>query len=67
LAVIILLAVSSFDLLCARVIKPSVKRFRPSHELEDARLLVGKGGKYGFPSNHAANIAAAMTLLILFY
>lgn len=66
-AIIILLAVSSSDLVCARAIKPSVKRLRPSHELKDARLLIGKGGKYGFPSNHAANITAAMTLLILFY
>ena len=66
-SIILLLSVSSSDLICARIIKPSVKRLRPSHSLENSRLLVKKGGKYGFPSNHAANITTAMSVLIFFY
>jgi len=71
-SIILILSVSSSDLICARIIKPSVKRLRPSYSLpkycrENARLLVKKGGKYGFPSNHAANISTAMAVLIFFY
>ena len=66
-AVIILIATGSSDAICYRVIKPTVKRIRPSHQFADARLLVGKGGKYSFPSNHAANITTAMCLLAYFF
>lgn len=66
-ALLILVAVGSSDLICARLLKPTFKRLRPSHALEDVQLLVKKGGKYGFPSNHAANITAAMSVLIYFY
>jgi len=66
-AILLLLAVSTTDPVCYRVLKPTFKRIRPSRSLEDVRLLVGRGGKYGFPSNHAANITAAMAVLIYFF
>ena len=41
---------------------------RPSHELIDGiRLLVPRGGKYGFVSSHAANMFAAATIFGYFY
>jgi undecaprenyl-diphosphatase len=64
---LLVLAVGSTDLFCFRVLKPLVRRPRPSHVLEDARVLGGKRGRKGFPSNHAANITAAMTILAYFY
>jgi len=66
-ALLLILAVATSDPVCYRIIKPTVKRIRPSHQFQDARLLVGKGGRYSFPSNHAANIAAAMTILSFFF
>ena len=66
-AVLILIATGSSDAICYRLIKPTVKRIRPSHQFENARLLVGKGGKYSFPSNHAANITTAMCVLAYFF
>lgn len=60
---VMMIAVVMTDILCAQVIKPLAGRLRPSHAgLEQLNLLVGKGGQYGFVSNHAANsFAAAMT------
>lgn len=66
-ALLLLLTVATTDPVCYRVLKPTFKRIRPSRSLEDVRLLVGRGGKYGFPSNHAANITGAMLILLYFY
>jgi undecaprenyl-diphosphatase len=66
-AVILLLAVGSADWISARIIKPEAGRLRPCHELENVRLLVSCGGKYGFPSSHAANTFAAAVTLAFFY
>ena len=52
------LAVGLSDLICAQLLKPFFARPRPSIALEGVRLLVGKKSGYGFPSNHAANMAA---------
>ncbi len=65
--VLIILTIATVDPLCTRVLKPTFKRLRPSHELSDVRLIGKKGGKYGFPSNHAANVAGAMLILAYFY
>jgi len=65
--IIALLVVGQTDLLCGKVLKPLVHRPRPSYVLTDARLLVGKGGVEGFPSNHAANTMALMTVFAYFY
>jgi len=66
-AILLLLTVATTDPVCYRILKPSFKRIRPSRSLEDVRLLVKRGGKYGFPSNHAANITGAMAILIYFF
>ena len=56
------------DAVAAQIIKPVVGRIRPSHELVDIiRLLVGRGGKYSFPSNHAANSMAFAIITGFFY
>jgi undecaprenyl-diphosphatase len=54
-----LIAVALSDQLSAGVLKPLIGRPRPSHALEGVRLLAGRGGQYGFPSSHAANIFSA--------
>lgn len=60
-------AVAASDLLCYRVIKPFFHRLRPEFVLPDVVLRAGHHGRYGFPSNHAANSFAAATLLAAFY
>ncbi len=64
---LILLTVATTDPICAQILKPAFKRVRPSRALTDVRLLVKRGGKYGFPSNHAANVTGAMAILIFFF
>jgi len=55
-AIILLIAFILTDAIAAQLIKPLIGRMRPSHAMADGiNLLVKKGGKYGFPSNHAAN------------
>ena len=66
--VVILIAASFSDAICFQIIKPWVGRIRPSHEFyEYINLLVSKGGKYSFPSNHAANSFVFATVLSYFY
>jgi len=66
--VITFISVVITDLIAAQIIKPLVGRIRPSHEfIDSARLLVGKGGKYTFPSNHAANTMTFALLTSFFY
>ena len=56
------------DYFCASILKPYFSRLRPSHEfLEYINLLVPKGGKWSFPSNHASNMFALTTTLGYFY
>ena len=66
--VILLFAAGMSDAICAQIIKPWVGRLRPYHEfIEYINLLVSKGGKWSFPSNHAANSFAFATVLSYFY
>tara|TARA_B110000014_G_scaffold212659_1_gene165225 strand:+ start:752 stop:1351 length:600 start_codon:yes stop_codon:yes gene_type:complete len=66
--VVLLFAAGISDAICAQIIKPWVGRIRPSHEfIEYINLLVSKGGKWSFPSNHAANSFAFATVLSYFY
>ena len=63
----IILTFTFTDILSAQI-KEMVQRLRPGHDpsLEGiVRLLDGKGGLYGFPSSHAANVfgLAAITAL----
>ena len=65
---VLLFAAGISDAMCAQFIKPWVGRIRPSHEFIDyINLLVSKGGKWSFPSNHAANSFAFATVLSYFY
>lgn len=64
--VILVLAVFSADFLAAGL-KHLFGRIRPCHALEGARVLVGCGGSFSFPSGHATNITAAMVFLTLRY
>jgi undecaprenyl-diphosphatase len=57
------IAVILTDVTCSAVLKPLVARIRPSATLDGARLLLGKKGGFGFPSNHAANWAAMTCVL----
>jgi len=66
-ALLVILTIVTADPVCARILKPTFKRIRPSHALSDVHLVGKKGGKYGFPSNHAANVTGAMTILFFFY
>ncbi|WP_175489498.1 phosphatase PAP2 family protein [Neolewinella agarilytica] len=56
------------DQLAASLLKPWIGRLRPCAEpsvADHARILVGCGGKYSFPSNHATNHFALATILSL--
>ena len=65
---ILILAAGASDAICFQIIKPWVGRIRPSHEFyEYINLLVSKGGKFSFPSNHAANSFVFATVLSYFY
>ncbi|RMF06316.1 MAG: phosphatase PAP2 family protein [Candidatus Neomarinimicrobiota bacterium] len=65
---LLILTVAVTDWTAAHWIKPWVGRLRPSHEMsETVRLLVRRGGKFGFVSNHAANSMAIATILGYFY
>ncbi|MFL3026381.1 MAG: phosphatase PAP2 family protein [Candidatus Neomarinimicrobiota bacterium] len=67
-SVTLIIGIILADYSSAQILKPFFQRLRPSHDLIDGiRLLVPKGGKYGFVSSHAANIYAAATILSYFY
>ena len=56
------------DQLSASVIKPAVERLRPCRDTglqEAARVLVGCGGGYSFPSAHATNHFAVAVFVLL--
>lgn len=67
-ALVILLA----DQICSGLIRPNVERWRPSRQenpINDMVHIVNgyRGGRYGFPSCHAANTAGlAMYVFLLF-
>ncbi len=65
---ILIISVAATDVIAAQIIKPWVGRLRPSHVMADSiNLLVAKGGKYSFVSNHAANVFSAAVVLTYFY
>jgi len=65
---VLIFAAGLSDSICAQIIKPWVGRIRPSHEFNEfINLLVSKGGKWSFPSNHAANSFAFATVLSYFF
>ena len=67
-AILLLLTVILTDVIAAQIIKPWIGRIRPSRTmLDNINLLVSRGGKYGFVSNHAANTMAAAVIIGYFY
>lgn len=70
--VAIALTITFADQMCATVIRPFVERMRPSNPnnplSEFVHILNGKrGGRYGFPSCHAANSFALAFLVMLLF
>ena len=63
----LVLSIALGDTLASQVIKPLVHRPRPCHALSEARVVGRCGGRNGFPSNHATNVAAATAVLGTFY
>jgi len=72
--VLIIISVTLTDGISSGIIKETVKRYRPSHNIEIKDQLnlhrysdgnVYRGGKYGFVSSHAANSFGVATLVIL--
>lgn len=69
--VFIWLAVGTSDFVCASLIRPAVARMRPSNPDNPISCLVHTlngchGGKYGFPSCHAANTFALTVFYCLY-
>ncbi len=65
---LLIVAIGLTDSIAAQIIKPWVGRIRPSHDFTDIiNLLVPRGGKYSFVSNHAANMFALTVVLGYFY
>lgn len=71
----LIVTVASNDLICANLIKPSIGRYRPTHNLELESIVNtvndfgGKeyrGGLYSFVSNHASNTFTLVTFLFIF-
>ena len=65
IALVIAVAVS--DLVSHELLKPFFGRLRPCVALEGVRMLLGKKTSLSFPSNHAANIAAAAVVVSFYY
>jgi undecaprenyl-diphosphatase len=63
-AVLLLLAIGVADLVSVRLVKPAVERVRPCHSLASVRAPLGCGAGKSFPSAHAADTAAATTVVI---
>ncbi len=63
------IAVAIIDPTVYRILKPLFGRLRPCHEtaLEWIRIVDGCGGRYGFPSNHAANFFGVAAVMGSFY
>tara|TARA_B110000438_G_scaffold90381_2_gene89871 strand:+ start:333 stop:935 length:603 start_codon:yes stop_codon:yes gene_type:complete len=66
--VLLIIALSITDSVCAQILKPLFERVRPSHlNMEGLNLLVPRGGKWSMPSNHAANMFTLAVVLSYFY
>ena len=70
--VTIALTITYADQVCATLIRPLVERMRPSNLdnplSEFVHIINGKrGGRYGFPSCHAANSFALAFFMMLFF
>ncbi|NBT58612.1 phosphatase PAP2 family protein [bacterium] len=60
------LALGLSDAVCTYLLKPTFQRERPCYQME-VKLRVGScGSRNGMPSNHAANGAAFLSVLVFF-
>jgi len=68
IVLVALILVGLSDYITSGIMKPLFERLRPCKELDTARLLLDVcGGRYGFPSGHAANSFAAAVWLSGYY
>lgn len=64
LALVVLVAtLAASDQLSSKVLKPIIKRPRPSVALADSRPLFGVRRSHSFPSTHAVNFTAAIPIM----
>lgn len=71
-ALFIALAITATDQFCGNLLRHSIERMRPSNPDNPLSLLVQtvdgyRGGKYGFPSCHAANSFALASFCALLF
>ncbi|NTU96695.1 MAG: phosphatase PAP2 family protein [Chlorobiaceae bacterium] len=62
-----LAAVGIADYIASGILKPLVQRVRPCFALDHCRLLVVQSRSFSFASSHAANAAAAASMLWIFF
>ena len=67
LAILGIIGVGLADFTSHQFLKPLFARPRPCQELDGVRLLMGCGGFYGFPSNHACNFFGTAVFFTYFY
>jgi undecaprenyl-diphosphatase len=69
MVILTVVAIAIIDPVIYRMLKPLFGRLRPCHEmaLEWIRTVDGCGGRYGFPSSHAANLFGAAVVVGAFY
>lgn len=70
--IVIALTITYADQVCATLIRPFVERMRPSNPNNPVSEFIHlvnekRGGRYGFPSCHAANSFALAFFLMLFF
>jgi undecaprenyl-diphosphatase len=65
--ILLVLGITLSDQTCNSLIKPLVGRIRPCNVLENIHLLVNCTKSYSFPSSHAMNMFAGVTLLSYSY
>lgn len=65
--VVAALAAVAVDAFAHRVLKPSVGRIRPTHAGIGVIERAPAGGRYSFPSNHAANVAVVNSAVAVAY
>ncbi len=66
------IAVGFADFMCASVIRPIAERLRPSNPENPISMMTQivndyRGGRYGFPSCHAANTCALATFFTIYF
>lgn len=67
IAIVTIIGLALADSICADILKKLFSRPRPCHTFPDLRTIMGCGGKYGFPSNHASNSVVVAFILTSFY